>query len=963
MNSRVLNKAFKLVAYPVLTVISILIGYILVANILNKESDKIVLASDKTGSFTNINPKFVIDFIDGQYVRFESISSTNNPFEDRKESIWDKIIYSLGIKKDKKGIEISLLEVTYDDTLLSMLDSRGIERGQGKELNKKFELSTLGREIGGKEDGVSKDTVISKNIYKGVDIEYQVIKGKGLKEEIVLNELPEYIQECDNGVCSMPVNRFVFNIKLDEGLILKRSIDSNSAYPSGTYYITDSKGNYYAHFLPEFAVDSLGYKTSSVISNISLTDSGEYLYEIILDPEWLLSKDRVFPIRIDPSLIHDSEMEFDMGIYDKTGYNPNLTIGINSNTQMSGTYTSSILKLEENTTLKNIQWQGYGESTGSGELPFSELGLIYIQNFNDLISDKVKWGEGSLYLNTGSKKILNINSNQSENISLELWSYRRNLLNEQSIFTSELGSLWIKDSKYLFKDLDGNEYITQIPVRYNEWQFISFVFNISGTQLSIYIDEYEYQIDSIPFKRNTLDTITFSGYGYIDTVRVYERLLARNEIISNSQYGNIYLQLSKSTDGVNWVEWEMSKQYLPIVSQGDGYIDISLEEEGINKYELISFEFLSQDEGELIYGDSKFGNSINEGNLIYLNDLQGSIETSESIKYIDLDFTPLHRESGCLLSLGELEIYVSEIGTAIILFNGQQFESEDMYELGIPNHMAISFGVDGTKMFLNGNSYTSNTAISLQPGLYSISEGCKSVQGTFQGGIENVRVSTEFKSDIEILKYINRDNRSYALKPVFRASLQNDQQILDINDISFSISEMDFGALNHIVNLNVGDSIVIKEEEFSVEGIVSYLEEDTGLVEVEKWLDGGSIPQSGFTNAAQVLKWQREYIPVKGIEDINMVQSYLNMAYTKDIYIRKILLSSDIDLTNSPYLLNSGSTFVRYRLIFTTLKYGLSPYISSITIDYEQGGPGMEQIMRHGQWFNDEGKQGFWWVK
>jgi len=54
----------------------------------------------------------------------------------------------------------------------------------GKELNKSIELTKIGREFDS-ESEVSKDTVIAKNIYDGVDIQYQIIKGKGLKEEIV----------------------------------------------------------------------------------------------------------------------------------------------------------------------------------------------------------------------------------------------------------------------------------------------------------------------------------------------------------------------------------------------------------------------------------------------------------------------------------------------------------------------------------------------------------------------------------------------------------------------------------------------------------------------------------------------------------------------------------------------------------------------------------------------------------
>ena len=43
-------------------------------------------------------------------------------------------------------------------------------------------------------------------------------------------------------------------------------------------------------------------------------------YEIIVtvDLDWLLSPQRTFPIRIDPSIVHDSDADFSGGIYDNT---------------------------------------------------------------------------------------------------------------------------------------------------------------------------------------------------------------------------------------------------------------------------------------------------------------------------------------------------------------------------------------------------------------------------------------------------------------------------------------------------------------------------------------------------------------------------------------------------------------------------------------------------------------------
>lgn len=960
MNRRGIKKTFRFVIYSVLIGISI-IGIFILMGLLGRENDKIVKASGTNEGYINVNPKFEINFINGENVNFKTVSSYKNPFEDSKENIFEKIIYKLGIKEKKSGIEISLMDVSYDNDLQSILAARDIKIATNERLNKGFELISIGSEIGSTDENKEKDTIISRNVYKGVDIKYQVIEGKGLKEEIVLNELPEYTGDCRNKECSIPVNRFLFKISLDEGLSLKKSLNNSSIHPSGTYYIIDRDGNYLAHFLPEFAIDALGYKTSKIVSNISRVDSGEYLYEVVLDSEWLLDQERVFPIKIDPSIIHDSEREFQEGTYDRTGFSQNLTVGINSSTQKSGVYTSSVVELNENSTLKNIIWEEYGRATKDGEIPFSELGLIFRDDFNDMLSDRVKWGSGSLYLKEDTNKLFNIDSDTSEYVSIEFWSYKRHLKNEQSIFTSELGDLIVKEDKYTFKDYDGNEYISDIPVVYNHWQYITLVFSVLNNKLSIYVDEYEYVIDTLVFHQKTLDSILFKGYGYIDTLRVYERLLARNEISSNSQYGDIYFQLVKSSDISSWGEWDTSRKYIPKPLTNDENTDIFLEEgDSLNNYDLISFDFLLEEERNVIFGDSKFGNGIKDDKVTYLNDLEGSLVNPETINYIDLQFVPVSVNNSCLLSVGGLEMYIKDNGKVEIKSVNFQIETEDMYEVGINNHIAISTNQQGSNLYLNGNIYSVVDTLSLLSTTYSIGSGCASMPSIFNGDIKNVRVMSDSITDEEVIKYASMGDRSYTLRPVFKASLQNDQQIVDINDTQFSISEMDFGAINHIVNLNIGDSIVIREGEYTAEGVVTSIHQDTGKVEVNNWLNGSNVPKSGFTKSAKVLKWQSEYIPIKDIITLNL-QQHLNIAYV-GINIRDISIFSDVKLENFSYISSSEGKYLKYRLIFTTSKYGLSPYISNITLDYEEGGPSMDQIMRHGKWFNESGKQPFWWT-
>lgn len=958
-----LKKVVVCTAYLLLTIVGILSIFILISMTSNKVNDSIVRAQDSDMYFRNVNPRFLVDFVNNEYVRFETVSSFSNPFENEKQGIWERIKYVFGLRQEKKGIQISLIEVSYDTDLSKRFEERDINIPEYS-LSKSFELMTSGREIGSEnESTISKDTIISREIYKGVDLEYQIIKGKGLKEEIVLNELPEYKANCEEAECSLPVNRFVFKLDLDEGLTIRRSIDGNEEYPTGTFYIADKDGNYFAHFLPEFAVDGVGYKTSNVVSNILLSDSGEYIYEIILDPEWLLSDERVFPIRIDPSIIHDSDIVFNQGTYDRIQLDPAMTISLKSDEFKSGTYTSSIVDVGENKNFQSISWQGFAQATGSGEMPFSTLGLIYEENFNDILSDKKKWGAGSLQLAMGESKSTEIVSNESDYVTLEFWSYKRNLNSEQSIFSSNLGNLKISENKYLFEDVQGIQYESNIKVKYNTWQYVSLVFNISNSRVTLYIDELEYLADIGYSDQLTLNTLTYEGVGYIDTIRVYERLLARNELLSNSQYSNIYLQYMSSFDGLEWGEWYTKSKYVPTPEVGEKYIDIVSNEENIGNFDILSLEFLSDTSKDITLGTTKFSNGVDQEDILRLNQTEGSIEAVGEVKYLDLLITPESIQNSCILSLGGLEVYSLDTGKINVSFDGTILSMDDMYMLNEQNHIAVSLLENGSIIYLNGNILRSNSPYTVTPSQYSLGNGCSNSLGIFEGQIEEARISTVEKEESEILKYFHLSDRVYTLKPMFKAHLQSDTQILDMNTKTFNISEMIFGAPNHISNLHVGDTIVISEGGYSIEGIVVSLDEDTGFVTVDQWKEGGSIPELGFSTAAVILKWQTEYISTKTFLDTEGVINFVNMKYEDVKNIKNITFFSGLNADDAMSFVESSDRYVRYRFIYMTSKYGVSPYLSSVNIEYDSGGPGMDQIMRHGKWFDEGTQQSFWWVK
>lgn len=134
-----------------------------------------------------------------------------------------------------------------------------------------------------------------------IDIKYSPLDN-GLKEEIIIAGDQEVY------------NNYQYLIKTDSGVILNTaSADNPYNLASGTIYFTDAAGNYLAHFLPLTAYDSIGGQTTNINLSYELIEPDTYLLTVTVDKDWLYSNDRQYPVTIDPSIVHDTQGEFDNG--------------------------------------------------------------------------------------------------------------------------------------------------------------------------------------------------------------------------------------------------------------------------------------------------------------------------------------------------------------------------------------------------------------------------------------------------------------------------------------------------------------------------------------------------------------------------------------------------------------------------------------------------------------------------
>lgn len=325
-----LKKKPKLLFVAISLFSIILLVFVAYSYLKPKPNDDIFfLNTNNEAILGNKNPTFNVDFgkrddPDTQWVRFEAKSSSKNPFEEKKENIFTKISNWVKPKKEY-GIEMSLQGVNLSETeKLEVSDSSDIVKSVAEiigtdDIKTSTELVESGRVIGEyTEEPVSKKTVVNKEVADGVDLEYQILEGLGLKEEIVIRDLEAYTKDCRDNLleCKLPLNEFIFDLALDDGLRLKKGWFLLNGVNTETYYFEDGEGNYVAHFLPNWAVDNIGNKTYDVMLDVEEKEEGGYRTIITVDINWLFGADRVYPVRIDPSIVHDTKAQFDEGVFD-----------------------------------------------------------------------------------------------------------------------------------------------------------------------------------------------------------------------------------------------------------------------------------------------------------------------------------------------------------------------------------------------------------------------------------------------------------------------------------------------------------------------------------------------------------------------------------------------------------------------------------------------------------------------
>jgi hypothetical protein len=1005
-----LRKNRKEVLFTIFLVLLICFISIAIAYLLPKPNDSIY-PSKENFLFESNNPQFKVGFgnkqSSEQYIRFESKASSKNPFEERDLTLIQKIKEKFTLKK--KGFEMSLIEVKINDEKNTLSETV-------QNLGKQLESNDIYTDTEVRED-ISKPTVINKDIYTGVDMEYQILEGYGLKEDIVIKDMDEYTSSCGiSQECKIPLNEFVFDLVLDEGVELKNSKTLHSKGEEPIYYLTNQNGSYLAHFLPTFAVDDTGTKTNSVDMKVEKISERNYKVHVILDPTWLFSPQRKFPVRIDPSVVHDTELEFDLGTLDrvKIEEGPNLKL-LDSYT--SGEYISEMIELEALSTIEKIQYVSSGESTGNGEIPYSTTGLVIEHNLNketvntgecgpdcdinlrnfseeEFTTEHRKWGTVALFCDGIDDYAYIQNSelfNSLDSFSFEIWFKPAQQMSEnQTIAGSERFGFGTYEGEFGFW-VNGSENMvkTEIP-EIGKWSY--WVGRYNGSSITLFKDgakvgEIEYSEELLPTNtqfRLCSGTQDGSNYTYtkgvIDTVRIYDRALLEGEIISNYNMSDINLSYRTGIDGQNWSNWSHTEKDvdLELTFEGNSFVQ-EIEPIDLSDKDNLSLEFLTNsfDQGvKLSYGPTLYSiNKEDENTLGLWHELEEPLlveEITEQILFDEegdwsMDVLLQTKEEildGDILRFGESNTLTLSFSDGGINVDIRGVESELISKLESNREYLITLTSDegSIRLYVNG-IYMRD----MPQGESEIGESTLVVDPNV------VNIKTLHISDIarterdvrQLYEYII-GQRSYTFNVSFKANLSTVNTVDNLDDTTFVIDERPYGAEESIENLNVGDSVVISEEEYRVQGVVESVDTLTGEVTVKQWEEGSTVPIEGFSENCKVYRWQKEYISMKSVlsEDREGILYFsLDTPQGEDFntYFKNFKVIEYTDFSIFEPI--EDIQYIQYKVVLNRKDLDISPFLREVEIIHSVPGPTMDQVMRHGKWFDSSGaEQSFWWV-
>ncbi|MEG0664467.1 MAG: hypothetical protein RR483_05155, partial [Clostridia bacterium] len=212
---------------------------------------------------------------------------------------------------EKSGYEISWRYIASQNSTSEIVDNRAPKTGDEAFT----ELENINKEIW------------YRNVYENVDLQY-IIKSTGIKENIILkNQAAKKSYDIEYSI---------------EGLIAKQ-IDNN------LIYIKQSNENIIYTLSAPYMTDASGAVCEDVTITILSQENGKIVVRVNINEQWVNSRDRVFPIVVDPTI---ETSQNPCGIKTKEVSKNGTSTGELAN--RVGKYNENIYRTYFNVTLPNI---------------------------------------------------------------------------------------------------------------------------------------------------------------------------------------------------------------------------------------------------------------------------------------------------------------------------------------------------------------------------------------------------------------------------------------------------------------------------------------------------------------------------------------------------------------------------------------------------------------------------------
>jgi hypothetical protein len=304
----------------------------------------ILPASDDSRSlYLTLNPGFRAEFGDranptSAFLRFEVIKATSaltKKSADINPNFFNTFQTATALNTYQPGIQWQLFSVGIDE---QQVDSAQI-LGNTPELaaatkhilapNLIATTSTQINDVLSDKQNITTQYALTRHqgydqlenlaVAENTDLTYTIIPGVGVEMSIIIGDRQDFNTACfkllsltgSTASCHLPVNRFSFLLQLDPEQTLAHTPLTLDGGEQGTDYILDSNGEFLLRLGNWRLSDAAGNTSQALTLTLrpglvgDTPAPGYYIVTLVADFNWLLSNERVFPVKLQSGFYRD----------------------------------------------------------------------------------------------------------------------------------------------------------------------------------------------------------------------------------------------------------------------------------------------------------------------------------------------------------------------------------------------------------------------------------------------------------------------------------------------------------------------------------------------------------------------------------------------------------------------------------------------------------------------------------